>query len=238
MRFAYADPPYPGKAGYYPEKQEVDHAELVARLRADYPDGWALSTSSEALSAVWALCPEARLCVWVKAPRATRSRRALATWEALLIVGGRPLDTTVVQDLRDALIYQGRHRAFPGALVGMKPPAFCEWLFQLLGATAGDTLDDVFPGSGAVTEAWRRFTGESDAAMKDVSGEYSDDASVDRPSTRLVSTSDASLLEDPSEGTGATRRLGTLTDDMVAKPLTSEQLLDGVMRIRQEMDVS
>jgi hypothetical protein len=32
MRFAFADPPYPGKAGYYPERQEVDHGELIARL--------------------------------------------------------------------------------------------------------------------------------------------------------------------------------------------------------------
>lgn len=35
-RMAYADPPYPGKAGYYRDHPdyggEVDHAELVARL--------------------------------------------------------------------------------------------------------------------------------------------------------------------------------------------------------------
>ncbi|WP_291413320.1 hypothetical protein, partial [Actinophytocola sp.] len=28
----------------------------------------------------------------------------------------------------------------------------------LLGATPGDTLDDLFPGSGAVTRAWHTFT--------------------------------------------------------------------------------
>jgi hypothetical protein len=32
MRFAFADPPYPGNAGHYPERQEVDHARLIARL--------------------------------------------------------------------------------------------------------------------------------------------------------------------------------------------------------------
>lgn len=42
MRFAYADPPYPGKAKYYPEKTEVDHASLIGRLATEYPDGWAL----------------------------------------------------------------------------------------------------------------------------------------------------------------------------------------------------
>jgi hypothetical protein len=36
---------------------EVDHAALVARLVADYPDGWALSTSAAALPVVLPLCP-------------------------------------------------------------------------------------------------------------------------------------------------------------------------------------
>lgn len=180
MTFAYADPPYPGKAGYYVERQEVDHASLVDRLRG-YPDGWALSTSAAALRDVWALCPEARLCVWVKAPRRTRSRRALATWEALLVSGGRPLRVDVVQDLRDALVYEGRHRAFPGALVGMKPPAFCEWMFRQLGASRGDHLDDFYPGSGAVTEAWRRFTDAEAPAMRDVSFDVAGESDASRP---------------------------------------------------------
>lgn len=46
MRFAYADPPYIGCAHLYPEKREIDHDELIARLLSDYPDGWALSASS------------------------------------------------------------------------------------------------------------------------------------------------------------------------------------------------
>jgi hypothetical protein len=40
MRFAYADPPYPGLANYYPEREEVDHASLVDRLVAEFRDGW------------------------------------------------------------------------------------------------------------------------------------------------------------------------------------------------------
>lgn len=62
-RFAYADPPYPGKADYYVERQEVDHAELVAELEAGFPDGWALSTSAAALYDVLPLCPRSvRVC--------------------------------------------------------------------------------------------------------------------------------------------------------------------------------
>ena len=59
LRLAYADPPYPGKARLYRDHPdyagEVDHAALLARL-AGY-DGWALSTSAEALPAMLALCP-------------------------------------------------------------------------------------------------------------------------------------------------------------------------------------
>src|SRR5450755_4108019 len=57
LRFAYADPPYPGKAGYDPEQAEVDHQALVERLVASFEDGWALATSAEALPHVLTLCP-------------------------------------------------------------------------------------------------------------------------------------------------------------------------------------
>ncbi len=166
--FAYADPPYIGKARYYPEKREVDHAALIRRLRTEYPDGWALSTSSEALLEVWSICPEAKLRIWVKVPMKVKSYSPAVSFEALLIAGGRMLGAGVAQDLEDSLVYRGRHRAFPGAMMGMKPPAFAEWMFRLLGARRGDTLDDLFPGSGAIGEAWRRYTGESTAAMKRV----------------------------------------------------------------------
>jgi hypothetical protein len=172
MRFAYADPPYPGLAHYYPERQEVDHASLLDRLTTEFPDGWALSTSSRALRAVLALCPpDVRICAWFKGPRPTKSRRAVMSWEPVLVHRGRELSTASPQVLRDALIAQGRFRAYPGALVGMKPPAFAEWLFAQLGAAPGDELVDLFPGSGAVRRAWIRYT----------SPQYSNDASAAAP---------------------------------------------------------
>jgi hypothetical protein len=161
MVFAYADPPYPGKASLYPEKTEVDHASLLERLTKNYPDGWALSTSSEALRDVLSLAPGGvRICAWFKGPRHTKSRRALVSWEPLLVFGGRPLRVDVVQDLSDGLIARGRFRSFPGAMVGMKPPAFAEWMFRQLGASSADRLDDLFPGSGAIRRAWIRYTGK------------------------------------------------------------------------------
>ena len=164
MTFAYADPPYPGKSGYYPERREVDHASLLEHLTKNYPDGWALSTSSEALRDVLSLCPGGvRVCAWFKGPRHTKSRRALVSWEPLIVFGGHPLRIDVVQDLADGLVAVGRFRRFPGALIGMKPPAFAEWMFRQLGASSADRLDDLFPGSGAIGRAWARYTGKDRA---------------------------------------------------------------------------
>jgi len=158
--FAYADPPYPGLASYYIENQEIDHASLIDRLTTNYPDGWALSTSTRALRDVLALCPSTvRVCAWIRAIRPTKSRTPLSAWEPVIVCGGRPLRLDHVQTVRDALLYQGRFRAFPGALIGMKPPVFSVWLFQMLGAAPGDTLHDLFPGSGAVSLAWTRYSG-------------------------------------------------------------------------------
>lgn len=69
MRFAYADPPYPGQShkyrGHPDYAGEVNHKELIDRLSLDYPDGWALSTSGSALQSVLDLCPrDVRIAVW------------------------------------------------------------------------------------------------------------------------------------------------------------------------------
>lgn len=155
MQFAYADPPYPGLARRYYGCEEVDHVDLVKRLTQEYPDGWALSTSSRALRDVLPLCPEgARVAVWNRGPRRVKSRVPLVAWEPLIVVGGRLRRVAVAEDLCDVLTWSGRQHSHPGALVGMKPAAFCEWMFRLLGAAQGDTLVDLYPGSGAVTRAW------------------------------------------------------------------------------------
>jgi len=72
----------------------------------------------------------------------------------------RELPTAVSQTVTDALVYGGRFRSFPNALVGMKPPQYSVWMFAQLGARAGDELDDLYPGSNAVSIAWERFTAE------------------------------------------------------------------------------
>lgn len=220
LRLAYADPPYPGRsARYYRDHPdfagEVDHADLIASL-ATY-DGWALSTSADALRDVLPLCPaDVRVAAWHRGERPHRTARGpLSAWEPVIYFGGRPAVTAEVspqvlgdtsrvashdasrpdeddaspQFLRDtsspgqrdastdvpcdrsapsvtrridSLIYSGRARTTdPGRVIGTKPAAFCRWVFDLLGAQAGDELVDLFPGSGGVARAWTAFAGYS-----------------------------------------------------------------------------
>lgn len=162
LRFAYADPPYPGLSSKYYRREptyagEVDHPKLIASLTAAGYAGWALSTSSKALRDVLPLCPPgARVCAWTKpigVPPATYGLHS--TWEPLIVVGGRKLRPGI----RDWLSAQPA-RGW-GELPGRKPLAFCAWLFDCLGMLPGDELDDLFPGTGMVTRAWRELSSRS-----------------------------------------------------------------------------
>ncbi|MCE4545062.1 hypothetical protein [Caballeronia sp. PC1] len=42
-------------------------------------------------------------------------------------------------------------------LTGAKPEAVCHWAFETVAARPEDALDDLFPGTGAVAEAWRTW---------------------------------------------------------------------------------
>ena len=161
MRFAYADPPYIGQAKKHYAKHpdfagEVDHKELIDRLSDEFPDGWALSASSPSLHVILPLCPlDVRVMAWVK-PFAIYKPgvNPAYAWEPVLVRGGRKLgrDRKTVRDWVSANITLKR------GLVGVKPVAFCNWLFSVLGAESGDELVDLFYGSGAVTEAWNAYT--------------------------------------------------------------------------------
>ena len=159
MRFAYADPPYPGQAkrwyGDHPDYAgEVDHSELIARLERDYPDGWALSTSATALRWVLTLCPDqVELGVWhvTNASHGGSHARIWRSWEPVIYRGGRPAPMVKNVVTASAPAF-GR-----GEIAGQKPPGFCRWVFRLLGAGPGDELDDLFPGSGAVGREWDAY---------------------------------------------------------------------------------
>lgn len=160
LRLAYADPPYPGLAHYYADHPdyagEVDHCELLSRLEAY--DGWALSTSADALHEVEQLARDRgmqpRVAVWVRGSRPhPGARRPLRAWEPVLYVPARRVAGAWPDDV---LVYAAKpRRADPHRVIGAKPAAFCTWLFGLLGARAGDDFDDLYPGSGGVGRAWR-----------------------------------------------------------------------------------
>lgn len=161
LRLAYADPPYPGKSYVYKGHEdydgEVDHTELVERLVDGWPDGWALSTSAEALPDVLRLCPPGvRVAAWHRGERPTKSRWPLNAWEPVIYTGGRQEVPRAGATRRlDSLVYHARARTTDAARVtGAKPAEFLWWLFDLLGARPGDELADLFPGSGGVSRAW------------------------------------------------------------------------------------
>jgi len=183
LRLAYADPPYPGKARLYLDHPdyagEVDHAALIGRLTSY--DGWALSTSSEALPAVLALCPPGvRIAAWHRGERPGPSRWPLRAWEPVIYSGGRQLIRDRLQPRRvDSLVCGvAAVTTRPGRVIGAKPAAFCRWIFDLLGAEPGDVLDDLFPGSGAISRAWATFTDPSIQARADASSQVLMNASA------------------------------------------------------------
>lgn len=157
MRLAYADPPYPGQAEKHysddPRCAEVDHAELIARLDRDY-DGWALSSGADlaAMRLVIPLLPdEVRVCPWVKPFASFKPNVTLAyAWEPIYVKPARRRgrDLPTVRDWIAANITLKR------GLSGAKPDAVCLWLFEALGCEPGDDFADLFPGTGAVSDAW------------------------------------------------------------------------------------
>lgn len=161
-RYAYADPPYPGLARYYREHAdydgEVDHRELISRLVRTF-DGWALSTSADALPAVLAMCPgDVSVAAWFRGPRPTFSESPLSSWEPVVYRGARRVSTAWSMRRLDSLVYVARPRLTDRQrVVGSKPAAFFAWLFTLLGLLPDDELEDVFPGSGRLLLSWQTY---------------------------------------------------------------------------------
>lgn len=192
LRFLYADPPYVGKSKRYYADQptyagEVDHPSLIGVLERRRADGelagWALSCSSDSLKGhVLPFVPaEHWIGAWGKLPNRVPAETygRHIRWEALVVVGGRKRRPGVSD-----LLLATPARLGGETLPGRKPIAFCVWLFEALGMLRGDLLEDLYPGTGNVTRAWRaiggprgvvlgretRQPGLSDAAVSPVDG--------------------------------------------------------------------
>jgi len=153
MRFGYADPPHPGQARKHYRTEEVDHEALIGRLVVEFPDGWALSTSSPTLRLLLPLCPDdVRVGAWVKPFCIFKPNVNPAyAWEPVLYRGGRKRtrEQPTVRDWVSANI------TLKKGLVGAKPLEFCCWLFDLLGMLPEDEFVDLFPGTGVIARAWK-----------------------------------------------------------------------------------
>jgi hypothetical protein len=178
MRLVIADPPYPpfvGSGGLknrasrwygvgqrsatdrpadrHPEAHRWDdpaeHRALLDMLVGNY-DGFAIATSPDGLAAYGPLPLGARVMAWVKPNAAPGSHRLLSKWEAVILYPpiGRRSNRGGVGGLSDVLIESSPR----GGFVGQKPPAWTRWVLDAMSYDATtDVVDDLFPGSGAVT---------------------------------------------------------------------------------------
>jgi hypothetical protein len=180
VRLAIADPPYPpfvGSGGrknrasrwygtgqrsrkdrpadVHPEAHEWDdparHRRLLVDLVEQY-DGWAIATSADGIAAYGDLPVGTRLMVWVKPNATPGAHRIRSLWEAVILYppAGRRSNRGGVGMVPDVLTCPAPRRGFHGA----KPAEWTRWVLDAMTYDpAVDTVDDLFPGSGAVGEA-------------------------------------------------------------------------------------
>ncbi len=162
VRIGYADPPYIGCAHLYRDHPdfggEVDHNELISRLERDY-DGWILHASATSKS-IEILAPlvartDARWMAWTKGFAAFKRNVSVAyAWEPVIIKAARKPVVTGRLVMRDWI---QESITLKRGLTGAKPENVCHWAFEMVGAHSDDDLSDLYPGSGAVAEAWKTW---------------------------------------------------------------------------------
>jgi hypothetical protein len=139
---------------------EIDHGELIDRLLSEY-DGFCLHTASVTLDVVLASFPgplrdlDCRVCAWVKPFASFKKNVTLAyAWEPVII---RPARKAVVSHRTVSRDWIAVPITMQRGLVGAKPDGVCRWLFEVIGAHPDDSLDDLYPGTGAVARAWEAW---------------------------------------------------------------------------------
>jgi hypothetical protein len=163
-RLAYADPPYLGCCRLYGHEHNDGGAEpwdgkcwddpathnLLLDTLAERYDGWAYSMTSTSLAQLLPLAPDCRIASWVKPFAAfKRNVRIAYTWEPVLFVPGRDRSKDGAPVGRDHIAESITLRK---GFTGTKPPKVCAWLLDLLGYVEGDTVDDLFPGTGVMAD--------------------------------------------------------------------------------------
>lgn len=180
MRLAIADPPYLGRAARNygrgsdlqgfgqgdktkhsgsPRRTSVHdeahawddpetHRRLVDLLVRDY-DGWAVAMAPDNLRHYLQWVPaDTRIAVWVRPRSVPTGSRITPSWEPVLVhVPRGRRDRSTGQVLTDVFTAPP-----PQTFVGAKPRPWTRWVLDLLGYDPdADDVDDLFPGSGAVS---------------------------------------------------------------------------------------
>ena len=155
MLFAYADPPYYNCCKLYqhhhPDGRCWDDLLtlklLIEDLMDTYRDGWAMSLSTPSLREILPLCPPGvRVAAWTKPFAAyKRSVRVAYAWEPVIVYGGRISSKDGAMVNRDFL---AEPITMKKGLTGAKPERVCRWILDLLGFKPGDTVEDLYPGTG------------------------------------------------------------------------------------------
>lgn len=187
MKLIIADPPYPpftGSGGVknrasrwygtgqrsktdrpadqHDDASEWDTAERHQRLLSDLvrdADGWAIATSPNGLDIYRPLPLGSLVMIWHKPNAQPGSHRILNKWEPVIVYPpeGRRSNRCGDGAVNDVLVANAPRRGF----VGAKPPEWTAWVLAALTHQPGDVVIDMFPGSGAVTEAISLTTGQA-----------------------------------------------------------------------------
>ena len=127
------------------------HQALVNRLVEEY-DGWAIAMAHDNLRDYLPMIPisvPVRIGIWTRPQQMPGGARVLNVYEPAVvhIPQGRRSSTGQTVFPRDSVTISRLNNGFPGA----KPPAWTRWILDMLGYDPEqDTVDDLFPGSGAV----------------------------------------------------------------------------------------
>jgi hypothetical protein len=165
MKAAYADPPYLGLAeSFYgkmhPNAADYDkpetHQKLITMMMDEY-DCWAMSLHEPSLRQILSMCPsDVRVGAWVKPFASFKKNVTRAwTWEPVIFSFHRARKRTTKQGTwRD---FVSEPIAMKKGFQGAKPQNFCFWIFEGLNLQPDDEFCDLFPGSGAVSDAWKKW---------------------------------------------------------------------------------
>ncbi len=90
---------------------------------------------------------------WVKPFASFKPNVRLAyAWEPVILCGGRQEPNRSVDTVRD---WVAANITLKKGLPGAKPVRFCLWVLDALGVTKDDTVDDLFPGTGIMSQVFR-----------------------------------------------------------------------------------